>query len=356
MRLLAMDGDGIGPEIMSATLDVLDAVRTRFDLPIEVTRAQIGLGALARTGSTMPPEATEAARAADGLILGPVSHATYPPAAEGGVNPSGHLRRTLDLYANLRPARSRDGLPTPTGRPMDLVIVRENTEGFYADRTMHAGTGEIMPTPDLALAIRKVTRAGSRRIAESAFRLAATRRGRVTAVHKANVLRVSDGLFLEEVRAVAAGWPAIAYDEALVDAVAAHLIRDPSRYDVIVTTNMFGDILSDEASELAGGLGLAASLNAGTDHAMAQAQHGSAPDIAGRGLANPSSLIGSVAMLLGWLGARHGDPRLDGAARAIDLALDRLIAAPETRTPDLGGALSTAQFGEAVASAVAAPA
>lgn len=356
MRLLAMDGDGIGPEIMAATLHVLEAVRLRFDLPIEVARAEVGLGALGRTGSTMPPEATEAARAADGVILGPVSHAVYPPAAEGGVNPSGHLRRTLDLYANLRPARSRDGLPTPTGRPMDLVIVRENTEGFYADRTMHVGTGEIMPTPDLALAIRKVTRAGSRRIAESAFRLAATRRGRVTAVHKVNVLRVSDGLFLEEVRSVAAGWPAIAYDEALVDAVAAHLIRDPSRYDVIVTTNMFGDILSDEASELAGGLGLAASLNAGADHAMAQAQHGSAPDIAGRGLANPSSLIGSVAMLLGWLGARHGDARLHEAARAIDAAVDRLIAASATRTPDLGGRLSTRQFGEAVARAVAAPA
>ncbi len=356
MRLLAMDGDGIGPEIMAATLDALDAARIRFDLPIEVTRAEVGLGALRRTGSTMPPEATEAARAADGVILGPVSHAVYPPAAEGGVNPSGHLRRTLDLYANLRPARSRDGLPTPTGRPMDLVIVRENTEGFYADRTMHVGTGEIMPTPDLALAIRKVTRAGSRRIAESAFRLAATRRGHVTAVHKANVLRVSDGLFLEEVRSVAAGWPAIAYDEALVDAVAAHLIRDPSRYDVIVTTNMFGDILSDEASELAGGLGLAASLNAGADHAMAQAQHGSAPDIAGRGLANPSSLIGSVAMLLGWLGARHEDARLDAAARAIDAALDALIATSATRTPDLGGGLSTAQFGEAVARAIAAAA
>ena len=209
-----------------------------------------------------------------------------------------------------------------------------------------------MPTPDLALAVRKITRAGSTRIAEAAFTLAMRRRRKVTAVHKANVLRVSDGLFLECARAVAARYPQVAYEEKIIDAMAALLVRDAGAFDVIVTTNMFGDILSDLASEIAGSLGLAASLNAGADHAVAQAQHGSAPDIAGQDLANPASLIGSAAMLLAWLGERRGDDRLIKAAAAIEAALDRAIARPEWRTRDLGGPLGTQAFGERVAKLV----
>jgi len=212
----------------------------------------------------------------------------------------------------------------------------------------------MMPTPDLAIAIRKVTRAGSTRIAESAFALAATRRRKVTAVHKANVLRVSDGFFLDCVRAVAARYPQVEYEERIIDAMAALLVRDASVFDVVVTTNMFGDILSDEASEIAGSLGLAASLNAGADHAVAQAQHGSAPDIAGKDIANPASLIGSAAMLLAWLGERRGEERLAQAAAAIDAALDAVIADPSTRTADLGGPLGTKAFGARDAAAVEA--
>ena len=217
---------------------------------------------------------------------------------------------------------------------------------------MHLGPGELMPTPDLALAIRKVTRAGSTRIAEAAFTLALQRRKHVTAVHKANVLRVSDGLFLECARAVAARYPQVQYEERIIDAMAALLIRDASPFDVVVTTNMYGDILSDEASEIAGSLGLAASLNAGAEHAVAQAQHGSAPDIAGKNMANPSSLIGSAAMLLAWLGERRGDDKLTRAAQAIEAALDRVIAKPEWRTPDMGGPLGTDAFGQRVAQAL----
>jgi 3-isopropylmalate dehydrogenase len=286
------------------------------------------------------------------VLLGPVSHNEYPPVAEGGLNPSGELRKRLDLYANIRPARSREGFPPRCGSAADLVIVRENTEGFYADRSMHLGPGEFMPTPDLALAVRKITRQGSTRIAESAFKLALQRRKKVTAVHKANVLRVSDGLFLECVRAVAARYPQIKYEERIIDAMAALLIRDASPFDVVVTTNMYGDILSDEASEIAGSLGLAASLNAGAEHAVAQAQHGSAPDLAGKNVANPSSLIGSAAMLLAWLGERRGDDKLMRAAKAIEAALDRVIAKPEWRTPDMGGPLGTDAFGQRVAQAV----
>ena len=352
IKLLALAGDGIGPEITAATLAVLNAAARAFALPLSVAHADIGWAAHRKAGTTFPDAVLAQAKAADGVLLGPVSHNEYPPRAEGGPNPSGELRKALDLYANIRPARSRDGLPPRCGQPVDLVIVRENTEGFYADRSMHLGPGEFMPTPDLALAVRKITRDGSTRIAESAFTLAMQRRRKVTAVHKANVLRVSDGLYLECTRAVAARYPQVAYEERIIDAMAALLVRDASAFDVIVTTNMYGDILSDEASEIAGSLGLAASLNAGADHAVAQAQHGSAPDIAGKNLANPASLIGSAAMLLAWLGDRRKDERLMRAAAAIESALDRVIADPQTRTRDLGGSLGTDAFGDAVAKAI----
>ena len=189
-----------------------------------------------------------------------------------------------------------------------------------------------MPTPDLALATRKVTREGSTRICETAFQLANVRRKHVTVVHKANVLRVSDGLFLECARSVAKKYPDIRVEEQLIDSMAALLVRDASQFDVVVTTNMFGDILSDEAAEISGSIGLAESLNAGTEHAFAQAQHGSAPDIAGKDLANPSSLIGSSAMLLQWLGERHKRDDLVRAAAAIEAALDAAISDPATRT------------------------
>ena len=207
--------------------------------------------------------------------------------------------------------------------------MRENTEGFYADRNMYMGNGEFMPTPDVALAVRKITRVGSTRIAEAGFKLAMQRpRRKVTVVHKANVLRLSDGLFLECTRAVAARYPQVECEEQIMDAMAALLVRDASRFDVIVTTNAFGDILSDEASEIAGSLGLAASINHGDEHGVAQAQHGSAPDIEGQDKANPASLIGSVAMLLAWLGERRKAANLTQAANA-----DRARARKDDREP-----------------------
>ena len=352
IRLFILEGDGIGPEICRATLRVLDAVARRLELNFEYDHGSVGLEPLARSGHTVPHDTLARARAADGIILGPVSHNDYPPAAEGGVNPSGFLRKHLDLYANIRPARSHPDFPARCGVPLDLVIVRENTEGFYADRTMFAGTGEFMPTEDLALAMRKVTRQGSLRIAEAAFRMARQRRRRLTVVHKANVLRVSDGLFLDCTRHVGQAYPDVGVEEVLVDAMAALLVRDASVFDTIVTTNMFGDILSDLATEIAGSIGLAASLNSSDSHAMAQAQHGSAPTLAGLDKANPSSLINSSAMLLRWLGERRVDPTLLEAAQLIEAAVDRVISVPEHRTADMGGPSGTAAYTDRIVAAI----
>jgi 3-isopropylmalate dehydrogenase len=344
MRIAVLPGDGIGPEIIASTLAVLAVVNERLALGLRFETHEVGLASLKRVGTTFPDEVLAACRAADGILIGPVSHLDYPPRDRGGANPSGGLRIALDLYANVRPSRSREGLPHWGRTPMDLVIVRENTEGFYADRNMHLGVGEFMPTPDLALAVRKISAQASSRIARTAFELARARRRKVTAVHKVNVLKVSEGLFLREVRSVAHGYPDVAYDEQLVDSMSALLVRDAARFDVVVTTNMYGDILSDEASELSGSLGLAASINAGDAHCMAQAQHGSAPDIAGGDRANPAALVLSASMLLGWLARKHRQESLATAQHVIESAVDELIRNPATRTADLGGPLGTQAF------------
>jgi len=348
MKIVVLPGDGIGPEISEVALSVLRLVNGKLDLELQFEKRDVGLASLKKTGSTFPPDVFEACKRADGIVIGPVSHLDYPPRAQGGLNPSGDMRIALDLYANIRPARSREGLPHYGRTPMDLVIARENTEGFYADRNMHQGIGEFMPTPDLALSVRKISAQGSRRIARTAFELARARRKKVTAVHKLNVLKVTEALWLREVRAVAKDFPDVTLEEQLVDSMAALLVRDAARFDVVCTTNMYGDILSDEAAELSGSLGLAASINAGDDHCMAQAQHGSAPDIAGKDLANPASLVLSAGMLLGWLGRKNKNQKLEEAERAIERAVDALIKNSATRTRDLGGELGTRAFGAAL--------
>lgn len=351
MKILVLPGDGIGPEITDATLAVLDRANAKFKLGLEWEKRDIGLATLEKQGSTLPESVMEAARAAPGIILGPVDHLQYPPRERGGINPSGELRVKLDLFANIRPAKSRMGVGL-TGKPVDLVIFRECTEGFYADRNMFSGRGEFMPTEDMALAMRKVTARQCERISRVAFDWARKRRRKVTAVHKANVLHISDGLFLREVRKVAKDYPDVALDEKIVDAMAALLLRDPARFDCIVTGNMFGDILSDEASELSGSLGLAGSVMAGDERCCAQAQHGSAPDIAGQDQANPTSLILSAAMLLEWLAARHKRPEYERAAKVIEAAIDACLKDPATRTADLGGKLGTRAFSAAVATKI----
>ncbi len=348
IHLLVLEGDGIGPEITTATLAILKEVNERHQLNLRFQKMDIGFTALASQGTTFPEEVYQQSLKADGIILGPVSHNDYPPRSKGGLNPSGELRKRLGLYANIRPALTIDGIPPRCQKEVDLLIVRENTEGFYADRSMHVGLGEFMPTKDLALSVRKISRHACMRIAEQAFILAAERNKKVTAVHKANVLRVTDGLFLECTREVAKNYPAVVYEEQLVDAMAALLVRDASAFDVVLATNMYGDILSDLAAEIAGSLGMGASLNRGDEHAVAQAQHGSAPDIAGKNIANPSSLIASINMLLRWLAQKRNSSSLLKAAKLIEEALTMVLANPATRTLDLGGELGTKAFTDCV--------
>ena len=289
MNLLVLAGDGIGPEITAATLSVLRAASDRFSLGVRIEEAPVGHAGLRAVGSTIHADIVEKARKAEGVVLGPTSTIEFKDPAHGELNPSMMLRKALDLFANIRPARTYPGFNLRCGE-FDLVVARENTEGFYADRNMEAGSGEVLVTRDVAISLRRITRACSERIARAAFELAMTRRKHVTIVHKANVLKVTDGLFIDACRDVAREFPEIVVDDVIVDAMMAHAVRKPQRFDVIVTTNMYGDVLSDLTAELAGSLGLAASLNAGADHGMAQAAHGSAPEQFGETLID--ALIG----------------------------------------------------------------
>jgi len=355
MKLLVLPCDGIGPEIVAASVEVLNAVDKRFGLDLQLDYESTGFDSLKLHGTTLRQEVLEKARAYDGVILGTQSHADYPAPEKGGRNISAAFRVGLDLYANVRPARTRPYLESnlKSGRTMDLVIMREATEGFYPDRNMSRGWGEVMPTPDMALSTRKITRHCSERIARRAFELAMTRRKKVTAIHKANSFHMTDGLFLEAVRHVAKDFPQVTLDDLLVDASTAHLVREPERFDVLVATNFYGDILSDLASELSGSLGLAGSIMAGDVLCCAQAQHGSAPSIANQDIANPTSMILSVAMMLQWLGDSRGNRPWQQAGDAMTTAVDAVLANPATRTRDIGGTTGCRAFAAAVTQAAA---
>ena len=354
MRILVVPCDGIGPEIIAASMTVMKAVDAKFRLDLQFDYEEAGFESLKKYGITLRDEVLEKAKTYDGIILGTQSHADYPPPAQGGRNVSAGFRIGLDLYANVRPARTRPFLPSNMreGKSMDLVVMREATEGFYPDRNMAKGWGEVMPTPDMALSIRRITRHCSERIARRAFDWAMKRRKKVTALHKANSFHMSDGLFLECVRNVAKDFPEVQLDDLLIDASVAHVVRTPERFDVIVATNFLGDIFSDLASELSGSLGLGGSMMASDTHCCAQAQHGSAPDLQGKDRANPTSMILSVAMLLQWMGGHHGKPALTNAANAMEKAVDQALANPSLRTRDIGGDLGCRAFGEAVAQSV----
>jgi 3-isopropylmalate dehydrogenase len=346
MKIVVLPGDGIGPETMACTVQVLQAVSHRYGLALELAPDIAGHDSLKKHGSTVTPALLEKVKQADGLMLGPMATYDFKDESKGEINPSKFFRKSLDLFANIRPARTYAGMSARLGQ-FDLVVVRENTEGFYADRNIESGSSEMLITPDVVISLRRITRLCCERIARAAFELAMTRQRRLTIVHKANVLKLGDGMFIAICQQIAQEFPHVVVDDIIVDAMMAHVVRTPQRFDVVVTTNMFGDILSDLTAEMSGSLGLGGSLNSGTNYAMGQAAHGSAPDIAGQNIANPFSSILSAAMLLSWYGQRKSLPAFVSASQAIEQAVASAIAAGQT-TRDLGGNLGTKETGAAL--------
>ena len=347
-----LDGDDIGHEIVPAAVSVAKAAAALHGLAIDWRPLPIGRRALDSHGHTLPPSTLDALGRLDGWILGPIGHRAYPKVT-GAINPHPILRKHFDLFANVRPTRSYPGLGGLYD-DVDLVIVRENNEGFQPDRNMVAGSGEFRPTDEVTLSVRVITRTGSRRVARAAFELARQRpKKHLTYVHKDTVFKLGCGMFVEECRRVARDFADVRVDDVIVDTFAMRLVRDPQSFDVVVTTNMFGDILSDEAAGLVGGLGMAPGLCIGEgDIAMAQATHGSAPDIAGRGIANPYAMIESTRMLLDWLGHKRNRPEAVAAAAAMSKAMDRALGDPEARTSDIRGTGNTASLTQAVIDAL----
>ncbi|MBN1640005.1 MAG: isocitrate/isopropylmalate dehydrogenase family protein [Anaerolineae bacterium] len=330
LHLCAIEGDGIGREVIPAALDVLRATGLAFC----VERADAGWDCFQRCGAALPEETVARARTSDAVLFGAVSSPSYPVAGYSSAIVT--LRQQLDLYANLRPTRSWSIAASRPG--IDMLIVRENSEGLYVRRERSDGA--------TAVAERLITRSGAARIARVACEWAMQRRRRLTIVHKANVLPETCGLFRQTALDVAAAYPALQVDELLVDTAAMQLVMRPERFDVVVTTNLFGDILSDEAAGLVGGLGLAPSANLGERHALFEPVHGSAPDIAGQGIANPTAAILAVAMLLDHF-------RQTEHAACVRAAVERVLCAGP-RTPDLGGTATTAEVTAAIADRVSA--
>lgn len=351
LTLGILNGDDIGHEIVPAAIDVAQAAAARVGLKIDWRALPIGRSALENQGSTMPDGTLEALSNMDGFVLGPIGHQAYPK-KPGAINPHPILRKHFGLFANIRPTRSYPGLGA-LYENIDLVIVRENNEGFQPDRNVVAGSGEFRPTEDVTISVRVITRAGSYRVARAALELARTRHRKLTLVHKNTVFKLGCGMFVEECRRAAADFPDVEVDEVIVDTFAMRLVRDPQNFDVVVTTNMFGDILSDEAAGLVGGLGMAPGLCIGEGNiAMAQATHGSAPDIAGKGIANPYAMMESTRMMIEWLGHHRGVAEARAAAQLMKSGIEAALARPETRTRDIRGTAGTEGMRRAVIAAI----
>jgi 3-isopropylmalate dehydrogenase len=331
-----IEGDGVGPEISKAALVVLDDLQEKLGLSFSIKESPAGDDCKRKNGVALPDSSLKSIRESDACLKAPVG--------ETAVDVIVKLRQMLDLYANIRPAKSLPNVPSL--KPgIDMVIVRENTEDLYKAQEFEFDGGVV--------ALRTITRFASERIAKYAFEMAEQRGGarKVVAVHKSNVLRKSDGLFAQVCKEVSMAHPKVSFSEMLVDSAAMNLIRDPLSFDVIVTTNLYGDILSDEAAQLVGGLGMTPSANIGADFALFEPVHGSAPDIAGKGIANPVAMILTSAMMLDWLSKTRHDEACSAGASAIRNAVNEVLGVGTT-TRDLGGRATTMQVAEAVAKAI----
>lgn len=336
-RIALIPGDGVGPEQTKAALNVLDALQGTLGLTLNITRVEAGDGCMARRGTPLPDETIDVIKRSHACLKAPVGETAAAVIVR--------LRQMFDLYANIRPVKSYPG--TPCERPnIDFVFARENTEDVYK------GIEFELPG-DATACLRIITRRCCERIAKFAFELARRRDGfkRVTAVHKANVMRLTCGLFAKVCEEIAKSYPDITFDEMYVDAAAMCILREPEKFDVIVTTNLFGDILSDEASQLVGGLGMTPGANIGEDYAIFEPVHGSAPDIAGRGVANPCSLILAAKMMFEWIGERFKDPKCLQAAQLIERAVAATLESG-VKTADLGGESTTMEVGESIAQVI----
>jgi len=330
-------GDGIGPELTEATLKVLEAAQKKFGIKLKFVEAEAGDDTLTKRGAALPIGSVEKIKASQACLKGPVGET----AADVIVK----LRLMFDLYANLRPLKSYPAVPV--ARPdIDMLFVRENTEDVYKGL-------EFTLDNNTTLCLRIITRKNSERIAKKAFEMARLRNGkkRVTAIHKANVMRVTDGLFASVCRETAKQYPDIAFNELYVDAASMRLIKEPQEFDVLCTCNMFGDILSDEAAQLIGGLGMAPGANIGEDFGLFEPIHGSAPNRAGKHTANPISMILSAKMMLEWLGEKYNDKKCIRAGVAIENGVTCALSSGQT-VPDCGGNTTTVGMAEAIAAAL----
>jgi 3-isopropylmalate dehydrogenase len=336
-KIALMPGDGIGPELTEATLKVLDVVQQKFGVKLNMIRAEAGDACLKSRGVALPEDSLKIIKDSQACLKGPVG--------ETAADVIVRLRLMFDLYANVRPLKAYPG--APVAHPdIDMIFVRENTEDVYKGLEYTIGN-------DTTICLRVITRKNCERIAKRAFETAILRNGKkkVTAIHKANVMRVTDGLFASVCRETAKQYPDIAYNEMYVDAATMHLIRKPQDFDVLCTCNMFGDILSDEAAQLIGGLGMAPGANIGENFALFEPIHGSAPDIAGKHIANPISMILSAKMMLDWLGEKYNDSKCTEAAAAIEAAVAKILLT-KSLVPDLGGKATTMEMAQAIASAL----
>jgi isocitrate dehydrogenase (NAD+) len=325
-KVTLLPGDGIGPEVVRATVAVLEATGVKF----EWKEVEAGADFMLKHGTPLPDHVLNSARSTGVALKGPMT----TPIGGGYTSPNVALRKGLELYACLRPVRS---LPAVESRysDVDLVVIRENTEGLYSgiEHLVHPGVVE---------SLKVVTDHASLRVSRFAFEYAKARgRRKITAIHKANIMKMSDGLFLECSRQVARDYPEIEYDEMIVDATCMKLVMDPHQFDVLLMENLYGDILSDLCAGLVGGLGLVPGANIGDDCAVFEAVHGSAPDIAGKGLANPLALIRSSCLMLDHIGETE-------ASEKVDRAIIQMLRAGEPRTPDMGGTARTMDIADAI--------
>jgi len=350
LKIGILPGDDIGLEVVPEAVKVMKAAAAKSGLALEWKEFSIGRRGHELHGHTMPQVTVDGLAQYDGWVLGPIGHASYPRNDPTWIMPP--LRKKFDLFASIKPVKSYPNIQS-VHKNVDIVMLREVTEGLQSSDTVVAGNGEFRPNDEISIGMRVVTRKGANRVAREAFEIARTRkRKKVTSVHKEPVYRLVCGMFAEECRKVAKEFPDCTLDEVLVDGFAMKLVMNPQQFDVVVTTNQFGDILTDEGAGIVGGLGLAPGLCVGERQAMAQATHGSAPDIAGKNIANPYALIVSGKMLLEWLGRKRNEPKAVAAAALIDKAVDKVIAEAKHLTVDLGGKASTTEMGNAVAAAL----